>query len=295
MSNKKAHIIVIGNEKGGAGKTTTTIHLLAYLLKLGFRVTSFDLDSRQRSLTRYIENRIKYSNNKELKLSMPIHYLISESNALNISIKEKEEEQNFLENFNEALENSDFIVIDTPGSNTFLSRLAHSYADSIVTPVNDSFLDLDVLAEFDPNSVNIIKPSIYSETIWKQKIERAKRDKGQINWLVVRNRLSNLDAKNKRNVGDAILKLANKVGFRVSDGFSERVIFKELFLYGLTLLDLGSEIFDIKLTMSHLAAKAELVKFLGELQIYEINEALKNIQESKKKKNSERNLELETA
>jgi len=287
MTENKAHVIVVGNEKGGAGKTTTTIHLIAYLLRLGLKVASFDLDSRQRSLTRYIENRNNYNTNRKQNLDVPDHYVLSESNALNIDLKEQEEREVFLEYFNDISAKNDFIVIDTPGSNTYFSRLAHSYADTVVTPVNDSFLDIDVLAQFDPDTYAVIKPSVYSEAIWKQKIERARRDKGEINWIVVRNRLSNIDAKNKRNVGTAMHNLANKVGFRVAEGFSERVIFKELFLYGLTLLDLGSEIFDIKMTLSHLAAKAELKKFLGELKIDIIDQAIEEKKDEKKRVKSE--------
>ena len=273
-NKKKAHVIVVGNEKGGAGKTTTTIHLISYLLNLGFNIASFDLDSRQKSLTRYLENRSKYSQKGNLNLRLPSHFHVAESNALDSRVKENEERNNFFENFYEACNEKDFVIIDTPGSNTYLSRIAHSHGDTIVTPVNDSFLDMDVLAEFEPETYNIIKPSIYSETIWKQKIERAKRDNGEINWIVVRNRLSNIDAKNKRNVGQALAKLSNKVGFRVAEGFSERVIFKELFLYGLTLFDLGEEIFEIKLTISHIAAKEELKRFLAELKIPQISTKL---------------------
>lgn len=269
-----AHVIVIGNEKGGAGKTTTSIHLIIFLLKIGFRVASFDADIRQKSLTRYIENREKYCQAHSLNLKMPKHKVLEESTAANNATKEMEEKENFLAAFNPVLLENDFIIIDTPGSNTYISRLAHSYADTIVTPINDSFLDLDVLGQVNPDNFNIIKPSFYSELIWKQKIERAKREKSEINWVVLRNRLSNLDATNKRNVGEALSILSNKVGFRIAEGFKERVIFRELFLHGLTLLDLGSDISDIKMTLSHVAAKEELKNFLKELNIEKINKVI---------------------
>ena len=268
-----AHIIVIGNEKGGAGKTTTSVHLIIYLLKLGFSVASFDADTRQKSLTRYLENRQKYNNQNNLYLELPNHQVFTLSNETNKDLIELEEKNHFLDLIMPASKNHDFIVIDTPGSNSYISTLAHSHADTIITPINDSFLDLDVLGQFDPLNKNI-RPSFYSEVIWKQKIERARRDKAEINWIVLRNRLSNLDANNKRKVSDAVKKLSNKVGFKVAQGFKERVIFKELFLSGLTLLDLSQDIQDIKMTISHLAAREELKTFLKELKINKLSERL---------------------
>jgi chromosome partitioning protein len=260
------HIIVIGNEKGGAGKTTTSIHLIIYLLKLGFSVASFDADVRQKSLTRYLENRQKYNELNKIYLEMPNHQVFTVSNANNKEIIELEETEHFTNLITEASKNHDFIVIDTPGSNSYISTLAHSHADTIITPINDSFLDLDVLGQIDASN-KTIRPSFYSEVIWKQKIVRARRDKKEINWIVLRNRLSNLDANNKRKVGDALKKLSNKVGFKIAEGFKERVIFKELFLSGLTLLDLSEQITEFKMTISHLAAREELKIFLKELKI----------------------------
>ena len=52
-----AHVVVLGNEKGGSGKSTTALHVAVALLKAGQRVATIDLDSRQKSFTRYIENR----------------------------------------------------------------------------------------------------------------------------------------------------------------------------------------------------------------------------------------------
>src|SRR6266567_1006192 len=51
------HVIVVGNEKGGSGKTTVAMHIAIALMKAGQRVATIDLDSRQKSLTHYIANR----------------------------------------------------------------------------------------------------------------------------------------------------------------------------------------------------------------------------------------------
>lgn len=271
---KKGYVIVVGNEKGGAGKTTSTMHLIASLLKLGFKVASVDTDHRQASLSRYLENRNQTIEKNNLSLAVPTHYRTSSSTKSNVADIEKEEQQQLLDIINKERDQVDFIVIDTPGSNSNLSRLAHSYADTIVTPINDSFVDLDLLALVDGESLNVVKPGIYSEMVWGQKIERAKREQQAADWIVMRNRLTAVDAKNKRNMENVVEKLAKRVGFRVAPGFGERVIFRELFLKGLTLLDLLDPKLKFQFSLSHIAARQELRSFINALNIAQINQAL---------------------
>lgn len=266
--SNKPYIFVLGNEKGGAGKTTYCMHLIIGLLDRGYKIASIDTDSRQKSLTSYIDNRQKYNKaNPEKLVDMPLHFHVRESTKPNIKEKEEEEKQLFDEAFNQAKTYADYIVIDTPGSYTNLSRVAHSYADKVITPINDSFVDLDVMAKIDGDNLDVSKPSIYSEMLWQQKMERATRDRGSIEWIVVRNRLSNLDAQNKRNVSEALEKMSKRMAFRVAPGFSERVIFRELFPYGLTLLDLTKANFHKSLSVSHVAARQELRNFLDFLEV----------------------------
>jgi chromosome partitioning protein len=267
----KPHVIVIGNEKGGAGKTTTTVHLIVYLLNLGFKVSSIDADVRQQSLTRYLENRQITANKGDGTILLPKHFVAHESTLENISDRCSEEAQKFAEVYNLAAENADFIVIDTPGTNSNLSLIAHSHADTIITPMNDSFLDLDILARVDPEKMDVAKLSHYSQVIWQQKMQKAKNSGRELNWVILRNRLGTTDAINKRNVGIVLEKLSKRIGFRVAQGFSERVIFRELFLHGLTLLDLHINKLNINVTLSHLAAKHELREFLQSLAIKEIS------------------------
>ncbi|MFK7968422.1 MAG: division plane positioning ATPase MipZ [Rickettsiaceae bacterium] len=264
--NKNPHIFVVGNEKGGAGKTTCSMHLIIGLLDKGYDIASIDVDSRQHSLTSYINNRKIYNeNNPKNNVMMPMHFHIRKSN--NQDVAEQEEQVSFEQALNQARNHADYIVIDTPGSYTHLSKIAHSYADTIITPINDSFLDLDVMAKIDGETLDISKPSIYSQMIWEQKMERATRDKGSIDWVVLRNRLSNLDAHNKRNVGEALEKLSKRISFRIAPGFSERVIFRELFPQGLTLLDLKIANHNKSFSISHVAARQELRSFFDMLAI----------------------------
>lgn len=272
---RKAYVIVLGNEKGGSGKTTTCMHLIISLLRLGFTVGSIDIDSRQRSLSRYLENRRQTMLKEGVTLPQPQHIVIQRS-PFNI-VQEAEEDER--ERFTKALQRvgaaNDFVVIDSPGSDTFLARVAHAHADTIITPINDSFVDLDVLANVDGQTMKIIKPSIYSEMVWEQKLQRAKRDGGSIEWIVMRNRLSNIDAKNKRFMTQVTTELSRRIGFRVAPGFSERVIFREMFLQGLTVLDIMETSGNASLSLSHVAARQEVRDLLKTLQIPLINERLK--------------------
>lgn len=266
--NKKPYIFVIGNEKGGAGKTTLSIHLIVGLLDKGYRVASIDADSRQHSLTSYINNRILYNqNNPSRQVQMPLHFHLQLNPGAVSTEQEKPEREHFEDSLNKAGDYADYIVIDTPGSYTNFSRLAHSYADKVITPINDSFIDIDVMAKINSDNLNMSQPSIYSQMLWEQKMERAARDKGSIDWVVVRNRLSNLDAHNKRNVADALEGLSKRISFKVVPGFSERVIFRELFPVGLTLFDLKGANFHKSFSMSHVAARQELRDFFTAIGI----------------------------
>lgn len=270
-ASKKAHVIVLGNEKGGSGKTTTCMHLIVALLRLGFTVGSIDIDSRQRSLSRYLENRRQTILKENVSLPQPQHIVVQRSPFNIVKEAEEDDRERFTKTLKRLMETNDFIVVDSPGSDTYLSRVAHSYADTIITPINDSFVDLDVLANVDGQTMKIIKPSIYSEMVWEQKLMRAKKDGGSIEWIVMRNRLSNIDAKNKRFMTQATTELARRIGFRVAPGFSERVIFREMFLQGLTVLDI-MEMNKGALSMSHVAARQEVRDLLKTLRIAKIDE-----------------------
>lgn len=257
------YIFILGNEKGGAGKTTCSMHLIAYLLSKGYRVSSIDVDCRQRSLTRYIDNRKKYNiENSGNMVPVPNHFVIDDLQGETVVEQESKLKDKFEKVLDEVKKNSDFIIIDTPGSYSYLSRLAHSYADTIITPINDSFVDIDLLAQIDPKSLKMVAPSIYSQMVWTQKMERLNRDGGSAEWVVIRNRLSNLDAQNKRNVSEVLDQLAKRINLEQAPGFGERVIFRDMFLHGLTLLDLPHANYDRPFSASHIAARQELYNFV---------------------------------
>jgi len=252
---QKPHIIVLGNEKGGTGKSTVSMHVIVSLLRMGFSVGSIDVDARQGTLSRYIDNRKATSDKMKGKLPLSTHFPILLSQKTNRDEAVKEDAQN-LEDAISKLLTKRFIVIDTPGSDSPLSRAAHAVADTLITPLNDSFIDLDMLVRLKSDTLDIIRPSTYAEMVWDQKKQRAIRDQGSIEWFVLRNRLSSISARNKEQMEDVIHTLAKRIGFRYISGFGERVIFRELFLSGLTVLDL--EDCKMQMSLSHVSARQEL-------------------------------------
>jgi chromosome partitioning protein len=266
-----ARVIVLGNEKGGSGKSTVAMHVVVGLLREGLKVGTIDVDSRQATLTRYLENRAQTMERLKLPLPLPDHLLVPRS-KLPPSEAVAEETARFEAALAELKSRCDVVVIDTPGSDQTLARVAHSHADTLVTPMNDSFVDLDLLAKVEPVSLRIICPSAYSAMVWEQKKTRAKRDGKSIDWLVIRNRVAATEARNKKNMAQALDALAKRFGFRQSPGLGDRVVFRELFLSGLTLLDLRERGVKTALTMSHVAGRQEVRAILHAVGLREAPE-----------------------
>lgn len=248
----KPYVVVLGNEKGGTGKSTVAMHVAVYLLNKGLNVGTIDTDARQGTFSRYFENR-KNNNSGDIKL--PNHIAIFKSAEDSVRSSQEQEAESIKQAFI-ALKDCDFIIIDTPGNDTFISRTVHSFADTLVTPINESFVDLDVLVRVEKGDLKTMRPSIYAETVWNQRKSRAMRRQRPIDWIVIKNRMATLYNNNRKDVNTVLEALAKRIGFRLGNGFCERVIFKELFLSGLTVLDLEKK--GANLSLSHVAARQEL-------------------------------------
>lgn len=261
----KAHVIVVGNEKGGSGKTTTAMHIATALLVLGKSVGCLDLDVRQRSFTRYMENRKSWVGRRDI--AIPEHIALDPAQGVDLQARDQFENEVFMAALDVLHRQNDFIIIDCPGSDTHLSRLGHAAADTLVTPINESFVDFDLLAHVDPDSLAILGPSIYAELVWSCRKTRAATDGASIDWVVIRNRTSHIHAKNRKRVEDALDDLSRRLGFRQVTGLSERVVFREMFPAGITLLDLTNEEANASLTMSHVAARQEVRALVSALNL----------------------------
>jgi chromosome partitioning protein len=262
-----AHVIVLGNEKGGSGKSTTCMHIAVALMNAGQRVATIDLDSRQKSLTHYVDHRRAWAERARLKLEIPTHFCIERGEGMRLDEIEAQEFGGFA-NAVGAVETHDFVVIDTPGTDSYLMRLAHSMADTLITPLNDSFVDFDVLGSLDPTTFAVTGSSHYADMVREARRQRRLVDGGLTDWIVVRNRLATLGSRNKRLVGEGLDELGKQLGFRTIDGLAERVVFREFFPRGLTALDeLSEATLGVAPNLSHVTARDEVKKLMDALKL----------------------------
>ena len=255
-------VIVVANEKGGSGKSTIAMHVAIALMKRGQRVATIDLDTRQRSFTHYLDNRRAWAAHVARELPTPEHYRVDSEGDGEAALKA------LVETIDDLAPTYDYVVIDTPGHDSALMRQAHAVADTLMTPVNDSFIDLDVLGGFEPETLAVTHTSHYANTVLEGQAQRVQAGKAATDWIVLRNRLSMTPSRNKRFVGAALQALSEKLGFRCIEGIAERVIFRELYLRGLTALDdLDETLLGTRPTMSHVTARQEIEALLDAMQL----------------------------
>ena len=264
--SSRAHIIVVGNAKGGSGKSTTAMHIAMRLLYTGNRVAVLDLDGRQQTLARYLQNRRAHAHRRKIELPMPSFAVVHESQDLDGRAAQKGTHAHLCAALAPYANSCDYILMDCPGSDSYLARLAHGFADTLVTPVNDSFIDLDLLAQVEPETHAVLGPSWYSEMVWAQRKQRHQSDGHAMDWVVLRNRTAHTETRNRRAVLKVLTMLAPRIGFRLTPGLGDRVIFRELFLRGLTLSDLRQANLGISLTMNHVAGHQEVKALVASLR-----------------------------
>ncbi len=256
MANTHPHRITFANEKGGTGKSTTAVHVAVALAYKGAKVAAIDLDPRQRTMDRYFENRAETTRNRGISLPTAQCEVFCGTS---------------LDDFDELAarkgEGMDFLIVDTPGRDDEYARHAATQADTLVTPMNDSFVDFDLIGQVDAESFRVRRLSFYAELIWETRKKRAIEQRKEIDWVVVRNRTGHVEARNMQRIEKALNELSKRAGFRVAKGLSERVIYRELFPSGLTLLDKGHL---GELGTSHLVARQEMRSLLSSLHLPEV-------------------------
>jgi chromosome partitioning protein len=265
---QSAHVIVLGNEKGGTGKSTLAMHISVALLKAGQRLATIDLDSRQKSFTRYVENRRAWFERAAIELELPTHYQIARAEGARLEDNEAAEFARFAEAVTAVEHSHDFVVIDTPAADSYLSRLAHAMADTLITPLNDSFVDFAVPGCVDPATFAVTGVSHYAEMAREARRQRRLVDGGLTDWIVVRNRLAVLASRNKRLVGEGLNELGLRLGFRVAEGFAERPVYREFFPRGLTALDnLDEMTLGERPSLLHVTARQEVRSLIEAMRL----------------------------
>ena len=257
IHSNSARVVVFGNEKGGAGKSTVALHVATALMHNDFRVAVLDLDVRQQSMAHFFANRRAWAAAKGVDLPMPLPDPLALGGPL-AKLSDEDALARFEAGFAQLARTADYVIIDTPGGDTALSRAAHAKADLIVTPMNDSFVDFDMLGTVDPVTLDLVKPSLYAETVWESRKRRMLTDRSSIDWVVLRNRLATTEARNRKRLDERVHALSRRVGFQIGPGLRDRVIYRELFPFGLTIADLSATVRPVSVALVHVAARQEL-------------------------------------
>jgi chromosome partitioning protein len=276
---RSAHVIVVGNEKGGTGKSTLSIHLSVALMKAGFRVATIDLDTRQQTLTRFFENRSSWAKSAPWDVELPFHFALERGASDNVRDNETKEFADFAEAIGQVEHAYEFVVIDTPASDSYLMRLAHSLADTLVSPVNDSYIDVDVFSRVHHDRNKRGAVAHYADLVLEARRKRQFVDQGMIDWVIVRNRIASLQSNNARQIAVSLARMSEELKFRPADGLHDRVIFRELFPIGLTALDPIEEATRTgALSTSQQSARREIEALVATLQLPERGTGLAHIQ-----------------
>jgi chromosome partitioning protein len=276
---RSAHVIVVGNEKGGTGKSTLSIHLSVALMKAGFRVATIDLDTRQQTLTRFFENRTSWAQSAPWDVELPYHFALERGTSDNVRDNETREFAAFAEAISEVEHTYEFVVIDTPASDSYLMRLAHSLADTLVSPVNDSYIDVDVFSRVHHDRTKRGAVAHYADLVIDARRKRHQVDQGIIDWVLVRNRIASLQSNNAKQIAVSLGRMSGELKFRAAEGLHDRVIFRELFPIGLTALDPIEEAMRTgTLSASQQAARREIEALLTTLQLPERGTGLAHLQ-----------------
>ena len=261
VAEDRPFVLVFANEKGGTGKSTLSFHTIVSLLRCGYVVGSIDADIRQGTPSRFLENRIATAGQQKDQLPLPDHVRLGGSEAQDETASVAQA-QNVLAGF----AGCDFVVIDTPGSVNVLSEFAIANADTLVSPINDSYVDIDVIAELNMAKREVVGPSQFTRLVWEASNRLIAGGLPPTDWMVLRNRLTHIDSRNKRDIADLMQKLATRIGFRSAAGFGERAVYRELFHSGLTVLDARPDP-SRPLSPSHAAAAQEMAKLLREIGV----------------------------
>ena len=248
-----AKIITVANEKGGVGKSTLAFHLAVALADTGHKVLAVDLDRRQQSLSRALIARSGTAKRLGARLPLPRHLLLQQPSGAQLC-----------QELARAGWDCDYVVIDAPGHDSPIVRRAIAMADKLVSPVNSSFVDLELLGRFHPVTHKLTGPGCFSALVSELRFARAEAGLAPLDWLVTLNRKRREKSHNQNRIEAGLRRLAQQMDFRLGTGLHERVAYRELVLLGLTQLDLH-RFPDLARTKS--VATGEVMQLLDDLGI----------------------------
>lgn len=223
----QARIITVANEKGGVGKSTVAFHIAVALADTGHKVLAIDLDRRQQTLTRAFMSRAGTAKRLNLRLPQPRHVLLMQQSAAVLC-----------QEIARMGWDCDYVVIDAAGHDSGIARRAVAIADLLVSPVNSSFVDIDLIGRFNPATGRLLGPGCFATMVTELRAARLEAGFRPLDWLVLQNRKRRDNSHNRDKVDQALERLAPQLGFRLGSGLSERVAYRELFPLGLTHIDL---------------------------------------------------------
>lgn len=247
------HVIVFANQKGGVGKSTLAFHAAIALCDVGKKVAVIDLDHGQATLSGALINREATCRLLKIGLPTPRFATVSHSSGAYLA-----------QEIARIGSDCNYVVIDLAGGDSPITRRAVAMADTLVTPVNSSFADIDLLGQFDATTMRLKRLGRFARLVNGIGQAREDRSMAVADWIVMPNRIRRSGSNNEISIGDSLAHLAEIAGYRIGKGMCERVAYRELFLFGLTHLDLKR---IPHLARAKLAAKHEIEQLLADLRL----------------------------
>ena len=221
------HVITFANEKGGVGKSTLAFHTAIALSHQGLKVLVVDCDRRQQSIHRLLEARDATARTLKVALPRPLHFALERASGAILC-----------QEIDRVAPDADVVVIDLAGHDSPIARRGIALADTVVTPVNCSHADLDPIGRMNPVSHKFKQAGPFAEVVGELRDQRAAMGIVPFDWVVIKNRMRNCEQRLIASVDQSLATMAGQLGFRLAQGLTERLAYRDLLPFGLSHMDL---------------------------------------------------------